>query len=250
MKDLSIIVPSWNEGERIYYSLRELGNVLGLLSSTCTSIDLDYEIIVVDDGSEDNTHAQAMKAASENSKIVVVRKENGGKGSALKCGYELCSGDLVVFLDADSDLHPRQIPLFVEYMKKHNADVVVGSKRHPLSKLKYPLRRRIMSRVYQAAVEFLFGLDLRDTQAGLKIFKSKVLKEILPKALSKKFAFDLELLVSANLRGFKLVEAPVELNWQRINSRIGPTDILGIAWDTAAIFYRLKVLKHYDEREK
>ncbi len=79
------------------------------------------------------------------------------------------------------------------------------------------------------------------------MFKYKVLKEIFPRVLCKKYAFDLELLVNANHRGFKIVEAPVELNWQRIASRIKLKDIWEIALDTAAIFYRLKILKYYDK---
>ena len=79
-------------------------------------------------------------------------------------------------------------------MEKYNADVV-GSKRHSLSKVDYPLHRRILSDAYQLITKILFGLNLRDTQAGLKLFKHKVLKEILPRVLCKKYAFDLELLL-------------------------------------------------------
>jgi hypothetical protein len=100
--------------------------------------------------------------------------------------------------------------------------------------------------VYQIIVSFFFRLNVGDTQAGLKLFKYEVLKEVFPKVLCKKYAFDLELLVNANHRGFKIVEAPVELNWQRIASRIKFKDIFRIALDTAAIFYRLKILKWCD----
>jgi hypothetical protein len=131
-------------------------------------------------------------------------------------------------------------------MKKYNADVITGSKRHPLSRVDYPLHRRILSQAYQLITKVLFNLNLKDTQAGLKLFKYKVLKEIFPRVLCKKYAFDLELLVNASHRGFKIVEAPVELNWQRIASRMGLKDIWSIFSDTIAIFYRLKILKYYD----
>jgi len=245
--DLSIIVPCFNEGEMIYENLKKVENVLeNILYENHL---LSYEVIVVDDGSIDNTCLEVMKAAKEDKRIKVARKGNSGKGSALKYGFNICSGKLVTFLDADLDLHPKQIPLFIDYMKKYNADVVVGSKRHPLSKIKYPLNRRILSQTYQIVIRLLFNLHLRDTQAGLKLFKFEVLKEVLPRVLCKRYAFDLELLINANRRGFKIVESPVELNWQRIESRIKLKDVWRIALDTAAIFYRSKISKYYKVRK-
>ncbi|MEM5829585.1 MAG: glycosyltransferase family 2 protein [Candidatus Aenigmatarchaeota archaeon] len=243
MKELSVIVPAWNEGRIIFKSIREIEKVLD-------ASGLDYEIIVIDDGSSDNTYDEAIKAARGDRRVRVIRKENGGKGSALKYGFNFCSGKLITFIDADLDLHPKQIPLFIDFMKKYGADVVVGSKRHPLSKIDYPLHRRILSYGYQLITKFLFNLSVRDTQAGLKLFKYKVLKEVFPRVLCKKYAFDLELLVNANHRGFRIVEAPVELHFQRIGSRVKVRDVMRIVLDTAAIFYRLKILRYYDGLRK
>ncbi len=236
---ISLIIPAKNEGNIIFRSLKEAEKVFD-------HYDWEYEIIVVDDGSTDNTYSEVLKAAKGNKSIKVVRKKNGGKGSALKYGFNHCSGDLVTFIDADLDLHPKQIPLFISYMRKYDADVVIGSKRHPLSKINYPLYRRILSQTYQILVAMLFDLNLRDTQAGLKLFKYEVLEDIMPRILCKKYAFDLELLVNARHRGFKIVEAPIELNWQRVEGRISLRDIGRIALDTAAIFYRLRILKYYN----
>jgi len=234
MKELSVIMPAKNEEEHIFGSIKEVGKVFD-------NYGLTYEIVVVDDGSTDRTYREASKAAAENDCIKVFRKENGGKGSALEYGFNKCSGRLVTFLDADLDLHPRQIPLFIEYLKRSNADVVIGSKVHPLSKVSYPLHRKILSRTYHAMVQILFDITLTDTQAGLKLFKREVLRDVLPSTSSKKYAFDLELLIKSHRRGFKIVEAPVELNWQRVKGRIRLADIVAIAFDTAAIFYRLNV---------
>jgi glycosyltransferase involved in cell wall biosynthesis len=234
MKELSVIMPAKNEEEHIFGSIKEVGKVFD-------NYGLNYEIVVVDDGSSDGTYREASKAAAENDCIKVFRKEYGGKGSALEYGFNKCSGRLVTFLDADLDLHPRQIPLFIEYLKRSNADVVIGSKVHPLSKVSYPLHRKILSRTYHAMVQILFDITLTDTQAGLKLFKREVLRDVLPSTSSKKYAFDLELLIKSHRRGFKIVEAPVELNWQRVKGRIGLADIVAIAFDTAAIFYRLNV---------
>jgi len=239
MKDVSVIIPAKNEEKHISNTLKEVKRVFD-------EYGLRHEIVVVDDGSTDGTYKEAIKTAKKLGDVKVVKKENGGKGSALNHGFKYCSGKLVTFIDADLDLHPRQIPLFIDYMERYNADVVVGSKRHPLSKVNYPLDRRILSRAYQIIVRILFNLNLTDTQAGLKLFKYEVLEDILPRVLCKKYAFDLELLVNANHRGFKIVEAPIELSWQRKRGRIALRDIGRIALDTAAIFYRLRIMHYYN----
>jgi len=236
---ISVIIPAKNEGNHIYNSLKEVEKV-------CNTNRWEYEIIVVDDGSTDKTYEEVLRAGKGNRMIKVVKKKNGGKGSAIKYGFDHCSGDLVTFIDADLDLHPRQIPLFIKYMGRYDADVVIGSKRHPLSKVNYPFYRKVLSEAYQFITALLFDLNLTDTQAGLKLFKYEVLEEILPKVLCKKYAFDLELLVNAKHRGFKIVEVPIELNWQRVGGRISLRDIGRIALDTAAIFYRLRILKYYN----
>jgi glycosyltransferase involved in cell wall biosynthesis len=237
MVELSVIMPAYNEGEAISKSIKETERVL-------SDARIDYELIVVDDGSRDDTFFQASSAGSN--RVKVVRKENGGKGSAIKFGFSFSRGKMITFIDADLDLHPKHIPVYISLMKRHGVDIVIGSKRHPLSKLNYPLKRKILSYCYYIIVKTLFGLRVKDTQAGLKLFKREVLETVLPRILCKKYAFDLELLAVANAKGFTMMEAPIELNWQRMENRIKLKDILKIAVDTAAIFYRLKILHYYN----
>lgn len=237
-KKISIVIPAYNEEKIIYNTLKEVKKTLDGF--------IDYEIIVIDDNSTDNTFNEAMKAARFCDLKVIKNKNGKGKGSALKTGVESASYNLISFIDADLDLHPSQLKLFIEYMKKYNADVVVGSKRHPLSKLDYPIKRKILSYFYNIFIRLIFGLKIKDTQAGLKLFKTHVLREVLPKVLAKKYAFDLELLVNIHHRGYKIVEAPIELNFQRLTSRIKLKDVWNIFVDTCAIFYRLRILKYYN----
>jgi glycosyltransferase involved in cell wall biosynthesis len=239
MCKISVIVPAYNESPHIRKTIEDIEKVF--------SNPGNYEILVVDDGSTDNTYLEARKNAENNGHVKVIENgRNGGKGEALKHGFEYATGDLVTFIDADGDLHPHQIKEFMKLMEKSDADVIIGSKRHPLSKIDYPLKRKILSSAYYLLNKILFGLSVKDTQAGLKLFKYDVLKKILPKVLVKKYAFDLELLVNANHHGFKIKEAPIELNSQRIAGRIKMNDIVRMLVDTAAIFYRLKVLRYYD----
>ena len=235
---LSIVIPAYNEAPFISKAIHETRDAMN-------NLGINYEIVVVDDGSKDHTFEESSKQVTGNVKVIRY-EENGGKGKALRYGFDHVTGDLVTFLDADLDIHPAQISTFLEYMEKNDADVVIGSKRHPLSKLNYPWDRRFLSSSYNLLTRVLFGLDIKDTQAGIKLFKKKVLDDVLPKILVKRYAFDLEVLVNANRLGYKTVEAPIDLDFQRVVGRIRLKDITRIAMDTAAIFYRLKFLNYYD----
>lgn len=172
----------------------ESDHIAEVIGETCQALGgADYEIIVVDDGSRDNTHMEAAHAASSNANVRLVGYHgNYGKGHALRYGSGYATGEYVVFLDADLDLHPRQIKTFLDVMETTNADAVIGSKRHPKSQLNYPWHRRLMSNAYYLLVKLLFGLPIHDTQTGIKLFRSEVLGKVLPKLIVKRFAFDLE----------------------------------------------------------
>jgi glycosyltransferase involved in cell wall biosynthesis len=207
---------------------------------------VDYEVIVVDDGSKDGTYLEVERAVAQNPRIRLIRQENGGKGAALKNGVSQTSGRLVSFIDADLDLHPYQLHLYMQIMQKTGADIVIGSKRHPDSKVIYPWKRKVLSRCYQCLIGVLFNLNVRDTQVGLKLFKREPIVRIMPKVLVKKYAFDLEVLVNATHLGYRIAEAPIDLNFQRFESRIQFRAIRDIFIDTMAVFYRLRVIKYYD----
>jgi hypothetical protein len=146
------------------------------------------------------------------------------------------------------ELNPREIKTFVHLLMEGDQHVVVGSKRHPRSRVQYPAFRRVQSMVYQLLIRVLFSLQVRDTQTGLKLFRGEVLSRVVPLLAVKRFAFDLELLVVAHHLGYrKIVEAPIELDFQ-FESTIRPTTAFQVLWDTAAIFYRLNILRYNDRR--
>jgi len=244
MKDLngkvSVIMPAFNEAATVANSLLETVR-------TFNEFGCDYEIILIDDGSSDHTLSEALKVAQEHPNIKVKRNlENYGKGRALKKAFRYCSGEYIVFLDADLDLHPGQVQTLFDILKLDEADVVIGSKLHPNSIVEYPLSRKIVSFVYYLIIKILFGLPVHDTQTGLKVFKSKVLKQVFPKILVKKFALDLEILANVQRLGFKISEAPIVIQQTRDYGRLGLRAMWQTGWDTLAIFYRMKILKYYD----
>jgi glycosyltransferase involved in cell wall biosynthesis len=242
---LSILMPAYNEAHSIADNVRET-------VETMYALGINFEIVVIDDGSLDGTHTAASNALRTwPDRVRVVRcMRNEGKGNALICGTSYAKGDYVAFLDADMDLHPEQLERFFEIMEARNADAVIGSKFHPGSKVDYPPLRRIYSFFYYMLVRALFGLPVRDTQTGIKLFKRAVLDRVLPRILVKRFAFDLELLANIHHFGYRIVEAPVTLNFTRVCSRLRLPAVWNVFLDTLAIFYRMRILHYYDRPER
>ncbi|OGC60772.1 hypothetical protein A3K34_03080 [candidate division WWE3 bacterium RIFOXYC1_FULL_40_10] len=217
----------------------------------------DYEIIVVVDGNVDNTLSEAKKV--KNDKVIVVGyNTNRGKGYAVRYGMARASGDYIAFIDSGFDINPNGISMVLEHMIWYQADIIVASKRHPASKVKLTPMRKLYSWGYHALTKALFSLKVRDTQAGLKVFKREVLEKVLPRLIVKAFAFDIELLAVAQRLGFKRIyEAPVELELDiRENSKFNQAVLIfnpsvrQMIKDTLAVFYRLHILHYYDDKSK
>lgn len=239
---LSIIIPAYKEEKNIYKTVEEILNAHEIL-------DYDYEVIVVVDGSPDSTAKEAKRHKSK--KVHVYEYEtNHGKGYALKYGTQKAKGDIITFTDAGGDFDPKQFDKCVKLMEIFDADFVIGSKRHPASKVNYPLTRKIYSWGYHTFVKLLFGLNITDTQTGLKFLKKKVAKDVMPMLLVKQYAFDLEMLVIAYQLGYRRIfEAPVEMRFNLAG--IGAANVGAIKnmfIDTLAVFYRAKVLNFYRKK--
>lgn len=240
---LSIVVPAYRQAKTIVRDISRIGKVLSQLR-------YQYEIIVVIDGYGDGTYRVLKKAAISNVKPVTYMK-NQGKGHAVRLGMTYGTGDYVAFIDSGMEIDPNGIAMLLEHMEWYNADIIVGSKRHPASMVEYPLERKVLSSIYQIIVWLLFRLKVRDTQSGIKIFKRKVLEKILPRLLVKRYAFDLEMLTVANTLGFsRIFEAPIKLNYNfsDVTHAANIEAIMKIMIDTAAIFYRIHILRYYDDK--
>ena len=170
------------------------------------------EVIVVDDGSTDDTRGFADKAAAAVDNVLVLGYDvNRGKGGALQEAFAHAEGEIIVFLDADLDLPPEQLPGFLDKFNELGVDALVGAKRAAMVPGRYPALRRILSVAFATVNRILFRLPLRETQTGLKVFKRPALESTLPNLQTLRYAFDLELLVRIRKAGGTMAEAPVTL---------------------------------------
>ncbi len=205
------------------------------------TVTKSYEIIVVDDGSTDDTFERAL-ASSDGSVKVVRNGLNQGKGLAFKTGVEYASGDYVVLSDADMEVNTAHIMLYMNALLV--GDVIIASKRHPLATYRAPAMRKFLSAGFNILSSVLTGVWVSDTQTGLKAFKREHLKRIVRLVLVKRFAFDVEMLVLAKLLDLKIVEVPANISQGRGFSKRA---ILFMLIDLLGIAYRLRILKWYQK---
>jgi glycosyltransferase involved in cell wall biosynthesis len=232
--DLSFIVPAYNEEKYIETALYGLDEIV-------KSRNCPYEIVVVDDGSNDDTLNKARKYASKNGHVrVITYDHNLGKGYAVKKGFMEAQGQVVVFVDSDTDIEMNTILDYIDALKY--GDIVIPTKWHPQSRIKMPMKRRILSHGFNILVRTLIGAKLKDTQVGLKVMKKDKFNPIFPRLCVKRYAFDVELLTVANLYGLKIVEMPTKL---KIEGLFNIREILKMLIDLLGIAYRLKIIHWY-----
>lgn len=245
-KKLSVIIPAYNEGERIYENLLKIDNMIGTFSN-------NYELIPVNDGSKDNTKDEIIRAAAENAHIIPTGYDkNRGKGGAIREGVSYATGDMIAFLDADLDLSPMHLRAFMEKMEETEATAVIGSKMHKDSDVDYPFARRVMSVGYYIMLKVMFRLNIKDTQTGVKLFKATELKEAMAYVKSSGFAYDIEILALVNAFGGKIVEMPVKVIFQRGTGwgRIKISDITDVAVETMRIYKNIHKVKRMNSRSE
>lgn len=233
---LSIILPAYNEGKNIRERIKNVRSVLERLG-------LPYEIIIVDDGSIDETRAEANGEITNGKISVIGYDRNMGKGHALKHGFQNSSGDFVIFLDGDSDIDPSRLGTYISALAE--ADVVIASKRHPFSRIESSFERKFLSHAFHAIVKILTGVRVSDTQAGLKAFRRNALIRTFPLVLVKKFAFDVELLCVASILQLRIREMPVTIS---LDNRFSLKEISRLVLDVLAVAYRHRLRRWYHKK--
>jgi glycosyltransferase involved in cell wall biosynthesis len=225
---VSVVLPARNEGHHIHANLVRVCEALAAA---------DVEVIVVDDGSQDATAAEARRAAAAGLPVRVVRLDaNQGKGAALFRGFAEARAGVVAFLDADLEIAPQNVLRLLSVMESSQAAVVVGKKTGD----GFPLARRLLSRIFRGTVSSLFGLSVSDTQTGIKLFRREVLERVAPRMSISRFAFDIELLVAVTRFGYEIAECPVTAEFRREGrlGRLGLSHQLQMLADLVRIYYR------------
>ena len=221
---LSVVIPAYNEQPNFEKK------VLNQVPEYFNKQNYSYEVLIIDDGSEDQTVVLAEKFVKKNKNFRLISNSHQGKAETVKTGVLEAKGELVLFTDFDQATPIAEVekllPFFPEY------DVVIGSRQLPGAKReKEPFYRHLMGLVFNLIVQFIAIRGIWDTQAGFKCFKGNVAKELFKKlkvyGKGKKVkgalvtAFDVELLFIAKKYGYKIKEVPIA--WHHVaTSRVSP----------------------------
>ena len=204
---LSVVIPAYNEAVR-------LGNTLRAVVDYLRQHAPDSEVIVVDDGSSDQTAElarQSLRNAGHLRTSVISYKSNLGKGRAVRLGLLAARGDVALFSDADLSTPISEAPKLVEPIVNGECDVTFGSRalQRNLIGVHQPWRREQGGRVFNLVVRLATGLPFWDTQCGFKAFRMSVCRPLVEAATVDRFGFDVELLYLAFSAGLNLREIPV-----------------------------------------
>jgi len=219
--DLSIIIPLKNEAERLPETMRE---ILSFMGTKCL-----YEILLIENGSTDNTYEVAMEFAEVLS-FVRVLQSDPGKGAAVKLGMTQAGGLYRYMCDVDLSTPIESISAFVEAAKTH--DIVIGSReKEGAERIGEPEERHSMGRVFNALVQIMHLIGIEDSQCGFKLFRWDVANDLFQHQTLDGFAFDVEILHLARRRGYSIHELPVTWTYDP-DSRVDPRrDSWQMFWD-------------------
>lgn len=200
----SIVIPAYNESQR-------LGATLGKVLAYLRQQAWDAELIVVNDGSRDNT-AEIVRAFAKNNPAVrlVENPGNRGKGYSVRNGMLNARGDIVLFSDADLSSPIEEMPKLLEALAA-GADIAIGSRwlRAELQTQRQSLHRQLFGRIFNLLLRIILGLQFKDTQCGFKAFTRRAAQTILPLQRIERWGFDPEILFLARRFGFRVDEVPV-----------------------------------------
>ncbi len=241
---LSVVIPAYNEERNLKKG------VLEGVEKYLENRKLDYEVIIVDDGSEDTTREIVKKYLLKNSKFKIIENNHGGKAMAVMTGMLEAAGEIVLFTDMDQATPIDQWDKFVPKFEE-GSDIVIGS-RH--GRKGAPILRRLAAWGFSFLRGIILGLPFEDTQCGFKAFSRKTIEKIIPKIKGEwgilhfkggavNAGFDVELLYLAKKYGFKIAEVPVEWNYV-------DTERVQVIKDAAAAIYDMIRIRINDLKGK
>ena len=231
---ISIVIPAYNEKYRI-------SNTLARMIHYIKRNGINAEIIVVDDGSTDDTFSLADTFAKRFDIVKCLRNpKNKGKGFSVRRGVLASKGKYILFSDADNSTPIQELNKLLPYLERGECDIVIGSRflSDSVIKIKQPWPRQIMGKVFGMLVKAFLFKDFKDTQCGFKCFTQRSAREIFAHQKFERFSFDTEVLYIAKLKGFRVKEVPI--TWvNSLNSRVNPVT------DSIHMFIDIFRLKYY-----
>lgn len=201
---LSIILPTYNEKEN-------LPIIIWLLYKYLDNCEINFEIIIIEDGSPDGTLEVAKKLEEIYTQIVILnRGKKLGLGTAYKAGLELATGDYIVLMDADLSHHPKFIPQFLKLAKDNDYDIVTGTRYDGTGGVYgWDFKRKLISCGANVLTQMALGPSVTDLTGSFRLYKKKVLKELIGLSKSKGYAFQMEIIVLAEQKNYKIGEVPI-----------------------------------------
>lgn len=235
---LSIVIPAYNEEHNFKK------NVLSKITDYLKNFSNSYEVIIVDDGSTDNSPSLISKFCQTHINFRLIKNQHMGKAGTVARGVEEATGEYILFTDFDQATPISEWEKLYPYLQKGN-ELVIGSREIAGSKRDdEPWYRHLMGKGFNFGVNLIAVRGIHDTQCGFKAFRADIAKEIFsklqvykPKKISSAFtgAFDVELLFIARKSGYKIAEVPI--NWSHVETnRVSPfKDSLHMAFDVIKI---------------
>ena len=228
---LSVIIPTYNESQRITSTLVQIIEYLD-------SSEFTYEIIVSDDGSSDNTKAQVERFEKSNSKIKLLALTHKGKGWAVRNGLNYAKGTYRFICDADLSMPINYLERFLPPNIDHS-DIVIGSREiKGARRIGEPQIRHIMGRIYNLLIRFIFCINISDTQCGFKCFRWENVESIFAKQCINGFAFDMEVLFLAKKSNLIIKEIGIDWYYKDLSKVRPGIDPLLMALDLIKIRWR------------
>ena len=202
---LSVVIPAYNESHHIPNTLRAVGEYLESRKLTC-------EIIVVDDGSRDDTAKIAGSLRETITGLKVISNDNNrGKGYSVRRGVLEAAGNLILMYDADQSAPIEELDKLLPYFGKKAADVAIGSRALSKSQIEVhqPFYREPLGYIYNDIIQMLLFKGIEDTQCGFKLFRREAARDVFSRAMIDGFAFDVEALLIAKILGYRIAEVPI-----------------------------------------
>jgi dolichol-phosphate mannosyltransferase len=231
---VSLIIPVFNQENKISFSLEKIKQAV-------EPAFRDYELIVVNDGSTDNTLTILKGITSTDPRIRILSyTPNRGKGYAVRHGVLHSQGEAVMFFDGDLDISPDSIKDYVERL--NTSDLVIASKRHPESNVIIPRSRAFLSRAFNLLIRAATGIPQKDTQAGFKVGNGDIMRTMFRNVTVNRYAFDVELLTIACILHLKVQDMPVVM---KIDRQFNMKEIVNMFVDVTRISYKRRIARHY-----